>query len=55
MKVLTRNCEDCGEEIPVNQGRFRCARCLKLVCAWCRGHVHYTKSELASTDHDRTR
>jgi predicted RNA-binding Zn-ribbon protein involved in translation (DUF1610 family) len=35
-----RVCEDCGEEMPADERRWRCPRCGLLVCAWCQNHVH---------------
>lgn len=37
-KAKTRECEDCGEEVPYR--RLRCRRCRLLVCSWCYGHIH---------------
>lgn len=30
-------CEDCGEEV---KRRFKCPKCLKLICSWCWNHIH---------------
>jgi hypothetical protein len=32
-----KECEDCGDKV---KRRQRCARCKKMVCGWCRNHVH---------------
>jgi hypothetical protein len=33
-------CEDCGEPMEMGTRRCRCPICGKLVCGWCRNHVH---------------
>lgn len=33
-----RECEDCGDPIPVKQLRIRCIACGKLVCSFCYNH-----------------
>lgn len=32
-----RPCEDCDDRVT---RRTRCPRCRRLVCRWCRHHVH---------------
>ncbi len=32
-------CQECSEP---TKRRTRCEMCLKLVCAWCRHHIHNT-------------
>ena len=41
-KAPSTLCEDCGEHAG---RRFRCVKCGLLVCAWCIGHVHYSKAD----------
>lgn len=36
----SRECEDCGDEIPANQRRRRCWHCGQLVCGYCWHHFH---------------
>ena len=50
-----RECEDCGEEIPITERRHRCHNCNILVCGWCMNHVHvpgvpYSTANCAPTD-----
>lgn len=33
-----RDCEDCGDSIPLGRGRIRCVECKKLVCSFCYNH-----------------
>lgn len=40
MSQKLRECEDCGDTIPLNEHRTRCAACGALLCGWCIGHVH---------------
>lgn len=35
-----RACEDCGEDMPQKERRFRCHNCGLLCCGWCIHHVH---------------
>lgn len=37
---MATECEDCGEETPKGERRWRCPNCGSLVCGWCRHHVH---------------
>ena len=36
-------CEDCGDECTK---RLRCPLCKKLVCPWCRHHVHNAEMQV---------